>query len=254
MLLHEGGSTSAAGNGAGDVNVNQCLNPTGALPPIVEAMDDEIDVVITGHTNWAVNCIIDGKVVTGAASQGRLITDIDLTIDKETHDVVQPIMVNNRIVTQDVPLAADMTALIAEYNAVAAPIAARVIGQTTAPILRANNTAGESQLGDVIADAQLASTVGAGAQLAFMNPGGIRADIGTAGDLTYGAAFAVQPFSNIVVTMTLTGEQIKRVLEQQFTNPDGTARTSNVVLQVSNGFTFTWQASAPSAAGSPRWP
>ena len=92
---------------------------------------------------------------------------------------MQPILVNNRIVTQDVPKAADLTALMAEYNAVAAPIAGRVIGQTTGPIPRANNAAGESPIGDVIADAQLASTVGAGAQLAFMNPGGIRADIGT---------------------------------------------------------------------------
>ena len=66
-------------------------------------MDDEIDVVITGHTNWAVNCVIDGKVVTGAASQGRVVTDIDAKFDPATGDfVANSILVNNRIVTQNV--------------------------------------------------------------------------------------------------------------------------------------------------------
>jgi 5'-nucleotidase len=147
--------------------------------------------------------------------------------------------VNNHIVTQDVPAASDMTSLIAHYNVFAGPIAARIIGSTTAPILRAANAAGESALGDVIADAQLANTVPVGAQLALMNPGGIRADIGTTGPLTYGAAFAVQPFSNIVVTMDLTGAQIERVLEQQFRS------SGNTILQVSNGFTYEWSAAAP---------
>jgi 5'-nucleotidase len=248
VLLHEGGNTSLAGNGAGaapaQTAINSCVNTTGALPPIVEAMDDEVDIVVTGHTNWAVNCLIDGKVVTGAAAFGRLITDIDFKLDTRKNEILQPISVNNKIVTQDVAKATDMTDLMAHYNVFAGPIAARVIGATTGPILRANNAAGESALGDVIADAQLANTVPAGAQLAFMNPGGIRADIGTTGDLTYGAAFAVQPFSNIVVTMTLTGAQIERVLEQQvFSTPAGA--TGPPLLQVSNGFTYTWTASAP---------
>ena len=85
VLLHEGGSTTTPGNGAGGAPalINSCVNPTGALPPIVDAMHDEIDIVITGHTNWAVNCVIDGKVVTGAAAQGRLVTDIDAQLDPE---------------------------------------------------------------------------------------------------------------------------------------------------------------------------
>ena len=82
MLLHEGGRTSTAGNGtgAGADRINDCANPTGAIPPIVDAMDDEIDVVVTGHTNWAVNCVLDGKIVTGAGANGRIVTDIDLTL------------------------------------------------------------------------------------------------------------------------------------------------------------------------------
>jgi 5'-nucleotidase len=131
-----------------------------------------------------------------------------------------------------------------------------VIGSTTGDITRAGNAAGESQLGDVIADAQLAATASAGfgdAEIAFMNPGGIRDDLIAAetpgneeiGEVTYGEAFSVQPFGNSLVTMTLTGAQIDTLLEQQFDNPGpGTSR----ILQVSEGFTYAWSASA--SAGS----
>lgn len=240
VLLHEGGAVTDA---LSETTINNCTNPTGALPPIVAAMDDAIDVVVTGHTNWAVNCNIDGKIVTGAAVNGRLITDIDLTISKRTGDVVGA-TVNNKIVTRDVALDPEMTALIAKYKAISAPLADRVIGTTTGPILRLNNAAGESALGDVIADSQLLATTPVelgGAQLAFMNPGGIRGDLNaTAGDtqVTYGEIFTVQPFGNSLVTMTLTGAQIERVLEQQF-------RATNVILQVSNGFAYTWDGSRP---------
>ena len=110
VLLHEGGVTS---NPLNPTTINECGTLSGALPPIVERMDDEIDVVVTGHTNWAVNCVIDGKIVTGAASNGRLITDIDLTVSRATKDVVGA-TVNNRIVTRTVEKAPDLTALIAE--------------------------------------------------------------------------------------------------------------------------------------------
>jgi 5'-nucleotidase len=258
VLLHEGGTTSAAGNGAGSpATINLCENVTGALPGVVERMDDEVDVVVTGHTNWAVNCVLDGKIVTGAASFGRLVTDIDLTFDKRTEEIVQA-KVENRIVTRTVEKAADMTALLAKYQSVAAPFANRPIGKIVAPpagqsgnITRTANAAGESALGDVIADAQQfdAATAGTGSQLAFMNSGGIRADMlypsSAAGEgdgvITYGEAFTVQPFGNSLVTMTLTGAQIKEVLERQFTGGIG-------ILQVSAGFAYTYSASAP--AGS----
>jgi 5'-nucleotidase len=259
VLLHEGGNVSASGNGAGtngETNMNLCLNPTGALPPIVAAMDDEVDVVVTGHTNWAINCEIDGKIVTGAAAGGRLITDIDLTISRASKDVVAA-TVNNKIVTRsrtingvvmDVPKAEDMTALIARYSEVAAPFANRVIGKITAAITRTQNAAGESALGDRIADAQRfdAATAGTGSQMAFMNAGGIRADLtypsSPAGEgdgvVTYGEAFAVQPFGNSLVTMTLNGAQIDALLERQFTGGNG-------ILQVSEGFAYTYSVSAP---------
>jgi 5'-nucleotidase len=237
VLLHEGGSVSDPLN---ENTINSCTNPTGPLPPIVERMDEAIDVVVTGHTNWAVNCDIDGKIVTGAAAFGRLVTDIDLTVSRATKDVVSA-TVNNKIVTRTVPTTPALTTLVDKYRTLSAPLANRVIGSTTAPILRANNAAGESALGDVIADAQLAATAPAnlgGAQLALMNPGGIRADF-DAGPVTYGEAFAVQPFGNSLVTMTLTGAELDAVLEQQFSFARAT------ILQVSAGFTYTWSGSAP---------
>jgi 5'-nucleotidase len=258
VLLHEGGTVNANGNGAGtngETNMNLCLNPTGALPPIVDAMDDAVDVVVTGHTNWAINCEIDGKIVTGAAAGGRLITDIDLTVSRATKDVVAA-TVNNKIVTRtrtvngavvDVPKAEDITALIARYNVVAAPFANRVIGKITGGMTRTANAAGESSLGDRIADAQQfdAKTAGTGSQMAFMNAGGIRADLTFAssaagegdGMVTYGEAFAVQPFGNSLVTMTLNGAAIDSLLERQFTGGIG-------ILQISDELRYKVTSSA----------
>jgi 5'-nucleotidase len=244
VLLHEGGTVADSIN---EITINSCNNPTGALPPIVDRMDDAIDVVVTGHTNWAVNCKIDGKIVTGAAHQGRLITDIDLTLSRATKDVVSA-TVNNTIVTRTVPKAPALTTLVDKYRSLSAPLANRIIGQVTSTITRTNNAAGESALGDVIADAQLYATTPAslgGAQIGFMNPGGIRADITFPsspagegdGNVTYGEAFTVQPFGNSLVTMTLTGAQIETLLEQQFNR--------NAIMQVSAGFAYTWDATAP---------
>ncbi len=261
VLLHEGGNTSTAGNGAGAGadRINDCANPTGALPPIVERMDEAIDVVVTGHTNWAVNCVLDGKIVTGAAANGRVITDIDLTLSRMTKDVVAS-SVNNRPVSRDVAKAADLTALVDKYNTLVAPLANRVVGSVTGDLLRANNAAGESAYGDVIADAQLAATSPAplgGAVVSFMNPGGIRGDVIAAqssggeavGEVTYGELFTTQPFNNVLTVLTCTGAQIEALLEQQFrprtptpTDPSTETRT---ILQVPDGFTYTWDAAAP---------
>ncbi len=244
VLLHEGGNTSTAGNGAGAGadRINDCANPTGLLPPIVERMDDAIDVVVTGHTNWAVNCKLFGKIVTGAAANGRVVTDIDLTVSRATKDVVDA-TVNNVPVSRTVEKAADLTALVAKYDTLVAPLSNRVVGNAPTPITRAGNAAGESALGDVVADAQLAATAPAnlgGSVVAFMNPGGIRADLAD-GTVTYGELFAVQPFNNVLTVVTCTGANIERILEQQW-QPNGT--TINI-LQVSNGFTYTYDRAAP---------
>lgn len=247
VLIHEGG-TQVPSNSP----INSCTGISGPIVDIVSRMDDAVDVVISGHTHLPYNCVIDDKLVTSAFSFGRLVTKIDLTIDRKTRDVVS-MAADNRVVTRDVPKDSFLTALIAKYQAIAAPLENRVIGSITADITRSNNPAGESALGDVIADAQLYATTPAdlgGAVIAFMNPGGIRADLTYAGspngegdgNVTYGEMFTVQPFGNNLVTMTLTGAQIKAVLEQQFNNPSPGA---NRILQVSTGFTYTWSLSAP---------
>ena len=235
VLLHEGG-TQAGGGG-----INDCNDLTGPIVDIVNRTTDAVDLFVTGHTHQAYNCVIDGRPVTSAYNNGRLITDIDLTLDRRTKDVAA-VSVNNRIVTQDVPKAGDISSLIARYDEIAAPLRNRVVGSTTAAITRTANDAGESALGDVIADAQLEATAApdrGNAVVAFMNPGGIRADL-DAGEVTYGEIFTVQPFGNSLVTMTLTGEQIDTLLEQQWCGQE-----SPRILQVSAGFSYTWDASAP---------
>jgi len=252
VLIHEGGDQSTSD---GSTNPNGCVGVSGPILDIVNNFDDEVDVVVSGHTHQPYNCMIDGKLVTAAFSFGRLVTDIDLTIDSSTGEVLTKVA-NNTVVTRTIPKDGFITALIAKYNAFAAPIANRVIGSITAAITRTANLAGESALGDVIADAQLGATDDpslGNAVIAFMNPGGIRADLafpGSAagegdGNVTYGEMFTVQPFGNSMVTMTLTGAQIERLLEEQFAPCTFTA---NRILQISNGFTYTWQASGGSCA------
>lgn len=244
VLIHEGGAQ------ASPAPYNGCVGISGAIVDIVNRMDPAVDVVISGHTHNAYNCVINNKLVTSASSFGRLVTDVELVIDKNAG--VVSASANNVIVTRDVPKDSLLTALIAKYNAIAAPLANRVIGSITAIITRTNNAAGESPLGDVIADAQLDATNDPGfgdAVVAFMNPGGIRADLSYAsspagegdGNVTYGEMFTVQPFGNSMVTLTLTGTQIDTVLEQQF-GGCGT-QVSTRVLQVSAGFTYAWSAS-----------
>jgi 5'-nucleotidase len=182
------------------------------------------------------------------ASYGRLVSEIDLTLDRRTDDVVRShTIAQNHVVTRDVPKDPRATALVEKYQALSAPIANRAVGTTTGPITATTNAAGESSIGDLIADAQLAATSSpatGGAQIAFMNPGGIRNNF-DAGPVTYAEAFAVQPFNNNLVTMTLTGAQIKNLLAQQFNNPNPGERR---ILQVSAGFTYTYSWSGSGSA------
>ena len=245
ILLHEGGFSDGGQNDCG-------TGLTGPIAEITRNLDDAVDLVIAGHTNDEFICEIDGKWVTMADNRGRLFTDIDVHLDRRTKDMTVVAINNVPNLQAGVTPDADVTALIDRYDALSAPLANQVIGTTTTDISRTGNAAGESALGDIIADAQLAATSSAGtgeAVVAFMNPGGIRNDITFAtsgdeadGEFTFGEAFGVQPFGNSLVTMTLTGAQIDALLEQQFDNPQA---GGNRILQVSEGFSYTWDASAP---------
>ena len=249
VLIHEGGAQSVA---PALGNIDGCTGFSGAIQGIVENTDDEVDLWVTGHTHLPYNCVLDGDPVTSSYSFGRVVTDIDMTIDRATGEPTQ-ILIDNKEVTRTVTTDPAVEALITKYNTIAAPLANRVIGSITATITRTNNAAGESALGDVIADGQLDATNDPGfgdAVVAFMNPGGIRADLTYPtspagegdGNVTYGEMFTVQPFGNSLVTMTLTGAQIERLLEEQLA---GCTLAAARILQVSAGFTYTWSAGGP---------
>ncbi|TNH44293.1 bifunctional metallophosphatase/5'-nucleotidase [Photorhabdus luminescens] len=238
VLIHEGAEQKSDGK---PIDVNACNTLTGEVLDIVNQLDKEIDFVITGHTHQAYNCVINGKPVTSAQANGALITNLDLKLNKSTKDIMdfkaENIWVDNRKYEKD----PEVTKMLDIYEKIVTPLANRVIGKLDSNLNRQTNRAGESSLGKVIADAHLytaASKEDNGAQIAFINSGGIRADM-TSGEVTYSAIYAVQPFSNVLLTKTLTGEQIKRLLEQQWD------RSRPQILAVSNGFEYQWNSAKP---------
>jgi 5'-nucleotidase len=239
-LIHQGGAQTGD-----DPTINSCKDLEGPISDIARRMSREVDVVLSAHTHQAYNCRVGGRQVVQGLSYGRLLTDVVLRVDTATGQTTR-VTAHNRIVTRTVKPDAPVRALVRRYQRLAAPIESRPIGSLAGALTRQESAAGETALGDAIADAQLAATAPAaqgGAQIAFMNPGGIRADL-QAGPVTYGEAFAVQPFGNILTTMTLTGAQLDKLLEQQFSG--GNAEEPRV-LQVSQGFTYRWSKGA--AAG-----
>ena len=237
VLIHEGGYPTG--------DYNECPAISGAIVDIVKKLDPAVDLVISGHTHQAYVCNIDGRLVTSADKYGTLVTAIDVTLDAKTRDIVSA-RANNVIVRSDT-LARDpgQTALIASYDKLAAPIANRRAGSVSATLSRAPNDAGESTLGDIVADAQLAATAAqanGGAVAALTNPGGLRADIAGREDgvVTYADLFASQPFRNQLVTLTLSGREIKATLEQQWLDPKRPR-----ILQVSKGFSYAWDDTKP---------
>jgi 5'-nucleotidase len=235
VLIHEGGIPTG--------DYDECPGISGPIVDIVKKFDRAVDVVVTGHTHRAYVCQIDGRLVTSGDKYGTLVTAIDLKLDPVTRDVIGATASNNIVRTATLAKDPGQTALIESYDRLAAPIANRPAGSVTATLSRMPNHAGESPLGDIVADAQLAATSAetkGGAVIAFTNPGGIRADVTRrdGGAVTYGDLFTSQPFRNQLVTITLSGKQIKDMLEQQWLDPRRPR-----ILQVSNGFSYAWDGS-----------
>ena len=239
LLIHEGGRQAAEDAMA---NPNDCEGFNGAIIPIVRKLSPAIKVVLSAHTHRAYNCVIDGHTVTSAASLGRLITHVTLSIDASTGET-RNVTATNEIVTRDVEPDATQAALVAHYAALAAPVAQRPVGSILSPLVRQLNSSGEGVLGDVIADAQLeaARMLAGGADIAFMNEGGIRADL-TSTTVNYNDLFTVHPFGNTVLAMNIDGRTLKDLLEQQFDNPSPGRRD---ILQVSAGFGYRYALNAP---------
>jgi 5'-nucleotidase len=232
VLIHEGGFPTG--------DYNECPGISGAIVDIVKKFDRAVDVVISGHTHQAYVCEIDGRLVTSGDKYGTVVTSIDLKLDPTTRDIVSAKADNVIVRTGTYASDPEQTALLEAYDKVAAPIANRQAGSVTETLSHTPNTAGESALGDIVADAQLIATkanADGGAVIAVTNPGGIRADIAGKQDgaVSYADLFASQPFRNQLVTLTLTGRQIKDMLEQQWLDP---ARPR--ILQVSSGFAYAW--------------
>ena len=237
VLIHEGGFP------AGDYN--ECPGISGPIVDIVKKFDKAVDVVISGHTHQAYVCEIDGRLVTSGDKYGTIVTAIDLKLDPKTRDIVSASADNVIVRTAAYPSDPDQTALLQSYDKFAAPIANRRAGSVTETLSRTPNDAGESPLGDIVADAQLAATrteANGAAVIAFTNPGGVRTDIAKKPDgaVSYADVFASQPFRNQLVTLTLSGAQIKDALEQQWLDPNRPR-----FLQVSKGFNYTWDAARP---------
>jgi 5'-nucleotidase len=247
-VIHEGGEAEGG--------YDACRNPRGPIFDIARELDVAIDIVLSAHTHRGYNCIIDGRVIVQAASYGRLVSVVDIEIDRASGEIVRErtrahnVPVPNGLQTSYqlraayVPLAPDpkVEAIVEHYRKLAAPLAQQPAGRIAGDFDRRASAGGDSALGRFIADAQLAVTRAQGAQLAFTNPGGLRADLrssGVDGAVTYANAFASQPFGNTLVTLTLTGAQLKQMLEQQWsaTKPER-AR----FLQPSHGFSYAWRA------------
>ena len=258
VLIHEGGKTS------GHSDPDGCDALGGAIRGIVARLRPGVDLIVSGHTHWAYVCdyaAIDPAhplLLTSAGLYGELVTDIALAIDPAAHKVVGRHAHN--LIVQSAPYTsahgavantdlyprfaprADVAAYVKRYVDASKVFAQRPIGKLSGPAAKgegADSNIGAT-LGNLVADSQLAATRGAGAQIAFMNPFGIRAPLVPAADgtVTFGDLYQVQPFGNALVTESLTGAEIKAVLEQGF-DTNGPEQ----VLAPSAGFAFRFDRS-----------
>jgi 5'-nucleotidase len=273
VLIHQGGAMpnpAYATRAADSPPIRGCDEMDGDLMPVLARLDPAVDLVVSGHTHNAYICdysAVDPSrrlLVTSAGRYGTLVTDIGLGIDPDRGIVsrsARNLIVQGeafRASSGEVPLSdiadtyprnAEVAALVEHYRAAAEPLAARVIGRFTGPATREQSPAGETVMGNLIADSQLTATAApeaGGAQIAFMNGSGVRAEIVPAADgsVTYGQIFAAQPFGNSIVVKTFTGAQLRRLLEQQFASGWNTVERPNM-LMVSRGLTYAFDLGKP---------
>lgn len=251
VLLHEGATQDPAPG-----EINECNNISGPVVDINSGLRNAIDVVITGHTHQPYNCMLPGpngreRMVTSAYSYGRVVSELNLVIDKKTRDVRRQLSsaTNHAVIQEELAPDPALTQVIDKWQPLFDEAGNTPVGTITADITRGGTPPGsdrgvESAAGNLVADAQAWATSFNGAQVAFMNPGGVRSDLtfadsGGEGDgvVTYGEAFTFQPFGNTLQTFTMTGAQIQLVLLEQC-QPAGSSRPF-LHLGVSEGFTYT---------------
>jgi len=264
VLIHQGGQTVAT-----TLNDQTCPNLSGDILPIVDALSADVDVVVSGHTHQEYVCRRNGKLLTSTGFYGSAVTEIDLTITPGAHvtnavantvavinDLNTAVPAGYAILTKD----AKIDAAVQRYVDLSATLKNAVVGTISADIKRAllpgstptRDETAEGPMGDVMADVYLAG--GPKADIAFINPGGVRADLiyKNGGQVTYGDLLTVSPFGNTLATADLTGAQLVRLLEQQWEAANCSAKTGangcGRMLQPSSGFSYTWNAAQPSGA------
>ena len=215
VVVHEGGEA--------DKSDPKKIN--GAIVELAEKLDPAVDAIVSGHSHKEYATTIAGKQVVQAGNYAKALGVISLDVDRTTGDVVAA---SSRLVRNDeTGIAPDplVNTMVTRFQAIVKPRTSKVITKIDAPLTRTPSNSGETTLGSVIADAQRAF---AKTDVALMNPGGVRQDLPTAGNITWGDLFGVQPFGNIVTKLEITGADLRAALEQQF-NDKGEAK----VLQIS---------------------
>lgn len=271
-VVHEGGELGTPGHRA-DWNDASCPGAIGPIFDIAHRLLPEIQVVFSAHTHQGYRCEREGRVIIQATSYGRGVSVVDLALDPasgaplpgQTRSINLPVFnaltpaAERERLTEATPEPyaqalravrddAEVAAMVARDVEAVSPIAGRPVGRLLGNFTRGGE-GGESAAGHLVADSQWMATrdpAQGGADLALMNAGGLRADL-TCGDakppctVGYGALFTMQPFGNDVVVMTLTGAQLRELLEQQ-ARPKG---LSPAMMQPSASLRYTWTASAP---------
>ena len=282
VLIHQGGQTTAT-----TINDKTCPGFSGDIVPILNQLNSNVDVVVSAHTHMEYVCNFPSTsarkniLVTSTGFYGNAVSEIDLVLQPgkglvssvaNTVPVIQNVAGNANLPTGFIALAKDPTidAMVTSYVAKSAVAGAQQVGTITGDIRRATyifngsttrDETNESPLGDLMADSYLAAAP-LGADIAFVNPGSVRDDLlftksGRAnGAVTFQELATIEPFGNTLQTMTLTGSQILRLLEQQWEAPNHTAKTNpgtstvGRILSVSKGFTYSYDNSTPAGAAS----
>ena len=246
LLIHQGGKTPET------YKTDNCEGLSGEILPILDKLDPAIVTIVSGHTHNAYACQVDRggapRLLTSAGKYGYFVTDLRLTFDAKSHRLISQHAQNAAMTSTNYPAASPIGMLVKRYVDAAAPAAARVVGKLRGDAPK-SETDGESPAANLIADAQLAATRAkdrGAADLSFINATGVRTSLVPAagGNVTYGQVFAMQPFGNNLVVKTMTGAQLKDLLEQQFVESDGHAKLGSLLVPSEN-FRFTYSLGRP---------
>ncbi|MGR0319357.1 bifunctional metallophosphatase/5'-nucleotidase [Agromyces sp. ZXT2-3] len=258
MLVHEGAATTS---------IESATDPNSRFGDIVLNANDNIDAIVSGHTHLPYNHVIDGRPVISSGQYGERFSNMEISYDRATKSITKmentlytmatAFDANNNVTAWLYEPDPEIVPIVTAATEIANELGSVVIGETSAALNRAQrpgvvngqpalveNRGGESTLGNLVADVQLWALEADGTRdvdITFMNPGGLRADI-DAGETTYREVANVQSFANTLVTLDLTGAQIKGILEEQW-QPAGASRPF-LKLGVNEGLTYTYDPTA----------